>query len=56
MSTDLPLPDELLHLLEKRSSTDRREKERRVAKSEELEVQNHRSGKDRRVGRRRLED
>jgi hypothetical protein len=56
MSTDIPLPDDLLHLLEKRSSTDRREEKRRAPESEELDVQENRSGEDRRGGRRRLED
>jgi hypothetical protein len=58
MPNELPLPNDLLHLLEKRSSTDRRDEKRRAPESAEpdaIEANEKRSGEDRRGTGRRLD-
>jgi len=59
MSHELPLPDALKHLLEKRKTADRCQKTPRTAESVDLaaaQPENERSGLDRRERKRRLED
>ncbi|MDG1893390.1 MAG: hypothetical protein P8J37_00625 [Fuerstiella sp.] len=57
MSNNLPLPDGLKHLLEKRDTADRRATARRAteaAEPDEPRTNEKRSGLDRREGKRRL--
>lgn len=67
MPNDLPLPDELAHLLEKRDGDDRRQSDRRdsapvspvTAETEdagERAAEERRSGYDRRLRKRRDDD
>ncbi len=55
MPNELPIPEELKHLLEKRSGDERRQGERRTA-SEQSEPEKSRSGDDRRDDYRRADD
>ena len=54
MANELPVPDELLHLLEKRDATDRRKAERRQDETDApAPEEERRSGSDRRRQDRR---
>ncbi len=57
MPNELPLPDELMHLLEKRESRDRRTSKRRQAEGDDVDSENgRRKTRDRRKKRRRKQD